>query len=225
MPLGRLVSVSELQPLALLGEGVLWEDGDTRVHLVRPGSSLFEEIVRLRETVTDGPGTDAVDEYSTHYALYCGDRLKVWFRVTRAGRGLLDCEASYPEGLVEAFRPVLAASGRLGRHPEDQGRSSLVNVALRCGWGHQLKHGARLDVINSRQSLTSYYQRLGYRTLPGWSFVHPRTNTIHDFRAFVPACDAPVAWQDLFSSVPLDAASPLRERLQAYARGLDLRAQ
>lgn len=217
--------MSELQPLALLGEGVLWEDGDVRVHLVRPGSFGFEEIVRLRGTVTDGPRSDAVDEYSTHYALYQGHRLKVWYRVTQAERGPLDCEASYPEGLIEAFRPALASSGRLGRHPEDHGRSSLVNVALRCGWDHQLRHGARLDVINSRPSLTSYYQRLGYSTLPGWSFVHPRTNLIHDFRAFAPACDAPRVWGDLFASIPLETALPLRERLQGYARELDLRAQ
>lgn len=214
----------ELQPLPLLGEGMLWEDGELRVCLVRPGSTAFDEIVQMRGLVACGPSTDSVDEYSTHYALYSRERLQVWFRVTRPIHGVLDCETYYPSDLVSEFRLVLAASGRLGRHPEEQGRSSLVSAALRCGWSHQFIHGARVDVINSRQALAPFYQRIGYHLIPGWSFLHPRTGLTHDLRGFVPAHDAPGTWQDLFTSIPLEAAFPLRERLRAYTRDITLKA-
>ncbi|SMB77754.1 hypothetical protein [Deinococcus hopiensis] len=212
--------ITEFQPLPLLGEGTLWEDGDTTVNLVRPGSAAFDEIVRMRGLVACAPTSDPIDDYSTHYALYDKGKLIVWLRATRRIHGVLDCEAYYPDALIEEFKPVLVASGRLGRHPEEQGRSSLVQLAFRCGWGHQFIHGARIDILNSRQALDSFYQRIGYYALPGWSFVHPRTGVMHDLRGFVPARDVVGPWEDLFASVSPEAAFPLRQRLLSYAREL-----
>ena len=106
-----------LRDLPLLGQGLLAQGDDWQVHLVRPGEPLFTAILDGRQAVSCGPVTDAIDGHSTHYALTQGGTLQVWFRVTRAHQGPLDCEGAYPPELVEAFRPVLASTSRLGRPP------------------------------------------------------------------------------------------------------------
>lgn len=204
-----------LRPLPLLGAGLLYEDGDVQVHLVRPGSELFGQIVAGRAQVSCGPATDPIDEHSTHYALTQAGHLRVWFRVTRAHQGPLDCQAFYPPELIWACRDVLASTGRLGRHPADAGRSSLVTLAMRCGWGHQFACGARIDVINARTRLAPFYMRLHYPALPGWTFTHPRTGDVHDVRALAPAEDITGSWGDVFQGVPVATARPYRARLAA----------
>lgn len=203
--------------LPLLGQGLLAEGDDWQVHLVRPGEPLFTAVLHGRQAVSGGPVTDDVDRHSTHYALTQGGTLQVWFRVTRAHQGSLDCEDAYPPDLIRAFRPVLASTSRLGRQP-GPGRNHLVTLAMRCGWAHQLSQGAEVDLINARATLAPLYTRLQYPPLPGWSFTHPRTGALHDVRALAPACDIRGSWGDVFADVPVTRAAPHRARLAAAGR-------
>lgn len=206
-----------LRDLPLLGQGLLAQGDDWQVHLVRPGEPLFTAILDGRQAVSCGPVTDTIDGHSTHYALTQGGSLQVWFRVTRAHQGPLDCEGAYPPELVEAFRPVLASTSRLGR-PPGPGRNHLVILAMRCGWAHQLNQGAEVDLINARATLAPLYTRLQYPALPGWSFMHPRTGVTHDVRALAPACDIRGSWGDVFADRLVARAAPHRARLAAARR-------
>jgi hypothetical protein len=139
-------------------------------------SSDFSLINRVR--LEQQGGSDAYDVNADHYLLLDPSGKPIFvMRVNQARRGELDCENFYPKELLHNHRPVLCSASRFVRS-----RAFGPNVALAKHFLHlvredQLLDGMVGDLINAHIPMVPYYQRLGYESVPGHDFTHPRLGT------------------------------------------------
>jgi hypothetical protein len=98
-------------------------------------------------------------------------------RVNQARKGVLDCENFYPSLLLTQHRSVLCSASRFARSKQFPANPTLAKHFLREVREDQLLDGMIGDVINANTPMIPYYEKLGYRTIEGHDFRHPRLGT------------------------------------------------
>lgn len=116
-----------------------------------------------------------VDDRADLLCMYLGRRPVATISVSWAHRGPLDSEAFYPAALVARYRSSLTSAYRFGIPADGAGscRHKLSRVLVESTWRDCLQRGARLDLINARESMVPYYKRLGYLIVRDSFFRHP----------------------------------------------------
>lgn len=142
------------------------------------GTSAFETVLRIRATrcapaVAGDPGDASAD----HYVLTIADKPCATLRVQQARRATLDCEPFYPQAFLRRFRGSVASASRLVRAADCLANPRLLRRLVATAWRDQFEDGMRVDLINVHLPMQPYYLAMGYETVPGTFFEHPRLHT------------------------------------------------
>jgi hypothetical protein len=150
---------------------------------ISTSSARFNDILMLRAEDTlrqdpeDGllpvPPTDGIDGYSEQYCAYVDDQPVASVRITRGEAGAADCEAFYPRGLMEQFRPITVSCSRLIRTKNWTGGRWLVQTMLQALFRHYVSMGFGLVAITCRRRMIPYYERAGMRLVCDSYFRNP----------------------------------------------------
>jgi hypothetical protein len=140
-----------------------------------------DEIYRSVCGVRTANGTSnpfcGFDPYSYHYALMDHGRTVGAMTITRPDDGVVDCEAYYPQTLLNIFREDLLTSCRFMMLPTNDTSYSLLRWMTTSVWRDHVSLGCRAAVINAQSQMVPFYRRMGFRILDGFAFTHPALAT------------------------------------------------
>ncbi|HEV2613857.1 MAG TPA: hypothetical protein VGV92_04010 [Gammaproteobacteria bacterium] len=181
---------------------------------------VYNDILAIRSQVYKIPLEDARakgDEYSHHYCAYLDTQPVIVIRATQAKMGELDCEAYLPAPLITAFRNKIASTTRFC----SINRKAMMNLStifLQTVTFDQTNQGMRLDLIDVREDMVRYYQRLGYMPVSGSFFIHPHWKT----RSIVMLFVADLSLDSAFNPIRPTIKDPLTlQELAPYVRLCD----
>lgn len=137
----------------------------------------YELVCGVRAAMGQNQPQCWFDAHSYHYALVRQDHAVGGMTITRPDDGEVDCEAFYPQPLLEVFREDLLTSCRFAMLPTANTGYSLLRWMTTAVWQDQVSLGCRAGLINSQRHMTPFYRRMGFRPLDGFSFVHPALGT------------------------------------------------
>jgi|GEM_PF-1936972 len=169
------------------------------------GSPEYDHIVNLRAEVYGiavADASDAIDRHSTLWLLMSGERPAGTLRCTYLRDGPLDCQAFMPAALLARYGDRIGSASRFCRSPSAPPLLRVGPFLIEHAWRAALEAGVRLDLMDVNVGFASYYERLGYRALPGTRFRHPLLDTPSEimFLAADPARPGPLS--RLFARVP-----------------------
>lgn len=184
---------------------------------------LFRDVLDLRARVYQRPEFGCADEFDAHSTVHvalCRGAVVGSMRVTFFDRGPVCCQPFMPKDLIEAFHPILASASRFCMDPAFRGTDLALRI-MRHAWSSGVRLGKFIDIIDVKAEVTRYYERLGYRTLAGPVFIHPRLGT----RSRLMVCSAhpttPGTLNDLFANIatgsPMLALRPWLEARASHA--------
>ena len=146
---------------------------------VRPGEERFEQVRLLRKAAyrLDSLGlTCSIDDYSHVYLLSRGNVPVGTIRVTDALAGPMECQEHFPEVLRTDHAAKTGSASRFCLWPGGA-PPFAARLLAEHAWADALDREIRCDVIDVSRRAVTYYQKLGYKTVPGRSFRHPVLGT------------------------------------------------
>ncbi len=140
-------------------------------------NQLFGNVIRVRSQ-GNGSNVFSFDEYSNHYCLMHQSNPIGTLTTTRQARGNVDCHEFYPLAVLTQFHEAIASCCKFRINASScSNRLAAMRFMARESWGDLIEQGVRLDLINARRELASFYMRMGYTIVNGSDFVHPILGT------------------------------------------------
>lgn len=172
------LSINDLITLKGQTEKVVYKNGLISIVKFRGSNNRMEEVRSIRKNRYPFSQDDEYDQDAWHYLYYEANEAQATMRVQLAAEQTLDCESYYPDEIFQLYRrEQIASATRLVKRKDGLKDRKHIMKFIHEVWRDQLSNGVHIHVINAHRQMQRYYHWLGYETMIGQDFVHPRLNT------------------------------------------------